>query len=132
MAYREMEMDEVQRRFEELLQAVEAGCEIVVSQGGKPLAQFIMPPVEHVMEFLRDADPFYAVVIEKDEHGYTAWVPDIPDCVAAGDTEEEVEDLVREVMGQHLDEMRKNGAPLPEAATRAVYLQPPRAAPASA
>jgi predicted RNase H-like HicB family nuclease len=127
MAGYEFNAEEAERRFDELLQAVEAGCEILISQGGKPLAQLVMPPVEHVMDFMRrDGEPFYAVVIEKGEHGYAAYVPDLPECIAAADTEEEVEDLIREAMARHLGALREDGAPPPEPLTRALYVQPPR------
>lgn len=127
MAGYEFSVEEAERRFEELLRAVEEGCEILISQGGKPLAQLVMPPAEHVMECMRgDGAQFYAVVIEKGEHGYTARVPDLPECMAAADTGDEAEDLVREAMALHLAALRKDGAPAPDPVTRAVYVQPAR------
>jgi predicted RNase H-like HicB family nuclease len=125
MAGYEFNAHEVERRFDELLQAMEGGCEILISQGGKPLAQLVMPSVEHVMDFVRgDGEPFYAVVIEKGEHGYAAYVPDLPECIAMADTEDEVENLIGQAMALHLEALREDGAPPPDPATRAVYVQP--------
>lgn len=125
MAGYEFNPHEVERRFEELLHAMEGGCEILISQGGKPLAHLTMAAAEHMMDFvLGDGEPFFAVVIEKSPHGYAAYVPDLPDCIAMADTEEGVENLIREAMARHLDALRKDGGAPPEPATRAVYVQP--------
>ncbi|HLM66776.1 MAG TPA: type II toxin-antitoxin system HicB family antitoxin [Longimicrobium sp.] len=131
MAGYEFNPQEVERRFEELLHTMEGGCEILISQGGKPLAQLMMAAAEHMMDFVHgDGEPFFAVVIEKGPHGYAAYVPDLPDCIATADTEEEVENLIREAMARHLEALRKDGASLPDPATRAVYVQPARKEPA--
>ena len=55
----------------------------------------------------------YAIVIEKSENNYGAWVPDLPGCVAVGDTVEEVEQLMREAIELHLAGMREDGDPIP-------------------
>ncbi len=57
----------------------------------------------------------YAVVIEKTGNGYSAYVPDLPGCVAAGDTLEETEELLRGAIAMHVDDMRERGEPVPEA-----------------
>jgi predicted RNase H-like HicB family nuclease len=124
MATREVDVDEAERKFDELLQAVEGGFEVVISREGKPLAQLAVHPLACLLDLLRaEDDPWYAVVIEKDEHGYSASVPDLPDCMAAAETQEEVEDLIREVMRSHLDGLEAEGIEPPEPTARAVYVQ---------
>ena len=55
----------------------------------------------------------YAVVIEKGEQSYGAYVPDIPGCVAVGDTQEEVKKLILEAIAFHLEELKESGEPIP-------------------
>ena len=115
--------------LEELLQAVQKGCDILISQAGTPLAHLVIPPIRRIIDFSpEEEDPFYAVVIEKRGSGYAAYVPDLPDCIATAETEEEVEDLIREAMRWHLDALNREGAPLPDPITRAVYVQAARLA----
>ena len=59
----------------------------------------------------------YAVVFEKTETGYSAYVPDLPGCIAAGSTRIEVEKLIRGAIEMHLEGMREDGLPIPEATT---------------
>ena len=59
----------------------------------------------------------YTAVIEKTRTGYSAYVPDLPGCVAAADTQDETEDLIRGAIKLHLDGMREDGDPIPEAVT---------------
>ena len=56
----------------------------------------------------------YTVIIEKTGNGYSAYVPDLPGCVAAGDTREETEALIREAVTYHLELLRESGDPVPE------------------
>lgn len=56
----------------------------------------------------------FTVVIEKTGNGYSAYVPDLPGCVAAGDTREETETLISEAVTYHLELLRENGDPVPE------------------
>ncbi len=49
----------------------------------------------------------YTVVIEKTGNGYSAYAPDLPGCVAAGDTHEETEALVQEAVTYHLEMLRE-------------------------
>lgn len=56
----------------------------------------------------------YAIVIEKGETSYGAYVPDLPGCVAVGDTKEEVEALIKEAVELHLEMMREEELPVPE------------------
>ena len=55
----------------------------------------------------------YAIVIEKAEGNFSAYVPDLPGCVATGATVEEVESQIREAIEFHLDGMREDGKPIP-------------------
>ncbi|HEX9811660.1 MAG TPA: type II toxin-antitoxin system HicB family antitoxin [Burkholderiales bacterium] len=64
----------------------------------------------------------YAIVIEKAENNYSAYVPDLPGCVATGATVEEVEAQIREAVEFHLDGLRADGAAIPEPASRVEYV----------
>ncbi len=55
----------------------------------------------------------YAVVYEKSGNGYAAYVPDLPGCVAAGSSRQEVERLIRGAIQMHLEGMREDGDPIP-------------------
>ena len=56
----------------------------------------------------------YAIVIEKAPNNYSAYVPDLPGCIAAAETLPEVEALIQEAIGYHLEMMREYGDPIPE------------------
>ena len=56
----------------------------------------------------------YAIVIEKAESNYSAYVPDLPGCVATGETVAEVEQEMHDAIRFHLDGMREDGMTLPE------------------
>ena len=55
----------------------------------------------------------YMVVIEQGEDGYGAYVPDLPGCVAAADTKDEVLALIQEAIVLHLELMQEDGLPIP-------------------
>ena len=55
----------------------------------------------------------YAIVIEKAESNYSAYVPDLPGCVATGATIAEVESEIRDAIAFHLDGLREDGLPVP-------------------
>lgn len=59
----------------------------------------------------------YAVVIEKAEGNYSAYVPDLPGCVATGATIEETECSIQEAIEFHLEGLRLEGLSIPEATT---------------
>lgn len=61
----------------------------------------------------------YTVIYEKTATGYSAYVPDLPGCVAAASTKEEVQSLMEEAMEMHLEAMREDGDPIPEPTTLA-------------
>ncbi len=65
----------------------------------------------------------YAVVIERSETGYGAYVPDLPGCVAAGETLAETERLIREAVEFHLEGLREDGISVPEPSTVAQYVE---------
>ena len=56
----------------------------------------------------------YAVVIEKGENNFSAYVPDLPGCVAAADTLGETERLIREAIEIHIRGMREDGLEVPQ------------------
>ena len=56
----------------------------------------------------------YVVVYERTPSGWSAYVPDLPGCVAAGDTRKEVEALMREAIAMHVESLREEGEPVPE------------------
>ena len=65
----------------------------------------------------------YAIVIEKAESNYSAYVPDLPGCVATGATVEEAEAQIREAIEFHLDGMREDGIAIPQPASRVEYIE---------
>ena len=56
----------------------------------------------------------YVAVIARTRNGYGAHVPDLPGCVAADDTLDQTEELIREAVGHHVEMLRENGDPVPE------------------
>ena len=64
----------------------------------------------------------YAVVIEKAEGNYSAYVPDLPGCVATGATTEEAESEIRDAIEFHLEGLREDGLPIPLPASRVEYV----------
>ena len=65
----------------------------------------------------------YAVVIEKSQTGYGAYVPDLPGCVALGETLSETERLIREAIELHLEGLREDGVAMPEPMALAHYVE---------
>ena len=65
----------------------------------------------------------YAVVIEKAEGNYSAYVPDLPGCVATGVTVEEVENEIREAIAFHIEGMREDGLAVPEPTSQVEYIE---------
>jgi predicted RNase H-like HicB family nuclease len=65
----------------------------------------------------------YAVVIEQAENNYSAYVPDLPGCVATGATVEETEDAIREAIAFHLEGLRADGEPIPQPSSRVDYVE---------
>jgi predicted RNase H-like HicB family nuclease len=65
----------------------------------------------------------YAIVIEKGATNYGGYVPDLPGCVATGETVEETERLLGEAIALHLDGMREDGIAIPEPSSIVDYLE---------
>ena len=56
----------------------------------------------------------YTIVVERAEGNYSAYAPDLPGVVAAGDTVEETERLMQEAIALYVEELRAAGEPIPE------------------
>jgi predicted RNase H-like HicB family nuclease len=65
----------------------------------------------------------YAVVIEKADGNYSAYVPDLPGCVATGDTVKAVEVEIRQAIRFHIDGLRADGLPIPAPTSIADYVE---------
>ncbi|MEO7971985.1 MAG: type II toxin-antitoxin system HicB family antitoxin [Thermoanaerobaculia bacterium] len=55
----------------------------------------------------------YLVVIEKGDSSFGAYVPDLPGCIAAAETEDEVRVLIREAIAFHIEGLKEDGTPVP-------------------
>ena len=64
----------------------------------------------------------YAIVIEKAESNYAAYVPDLPGCVTTGATIEETEQQIREAIEFHIRGLREDGLPIPEPSSKVNYV----------
>lgn len=64
----------------------------------------------------------FLVIIEKGDNSYGAYSPDLPGCVAIGDTQEDVEKNMREAIIMHLQGMIEDNEPIPGARTTAEYI----------
>ena len=64
----------------------------------------------------------YTVILEKGDTSWSAYVPDLPGCVAAATTEAATKSLIREAITLHLDLMRQDGEPIPTPTTRATLV----------
>ncbi|HEY7832021.1 MAG TPA: type II toxin-antitoxin system HicB family antitoxin [Ktedonobacterales bacterium] len=64
----------------------------------------------------------YLVIIEQGETSYGAYAPDLPGCVAVGDTREEVERNMREAIAMHPQGMIDDQEPIPPATSTSAYL----------
>jgi predicted RNase H-like HicB family nuclease len=67
----------------------------------------------------------YAIVIERAENNYSAYVPDLPGCVATGATVQETESQIREAIEFHIAGLREDGVPVPQPASRVDYVDIP-------
>lgn len=65
----------------------------------------------------------YAIVIEKTRDNYSAYVPDLPGCIATGACLEEVEAHIREAIEFHLDGLREDGTPPPQPSSHVEYIE---------
>ena len=65
----------------------------------------------------------YAIVIEKADGNYSAYVPDLPGCVATGDSVEAVEHEIRNAIRFHIAGLQEDGLPVPEPTSIAEYVE---------
>jgi predicted RNase H-like HicB family nuclease len=65
----------------------------------------------------------YTIVVEKAGKNYSAYVPDLPGCIATGRTPEETEQLIREAVELHLNGLREDGLPIPQPSSRVEYVE---------
>ena len=65
----------------------------------------------------------YAIVIEKAEGNYSAYVPDLPGCVATGATVAEVEAEIRDAIAFHVEGMREDGIDVPVPQSQVEYIE---------
>lgn len=65
----------------------------------------------------------YAIVIEKTRTGYSAFVPDLPGCIATGGSKSEVEHEMKGAIRFHIDGLIEDGLPVPQATSIAEYLE---------
>ncbi|MDO8876079.1 MAG: type II toxin-antitoxin system HicB family antitoxin [Pseudolabrys sp.] len=65
----------------------------------------------------------YAIVIEKADGNYSAYVPDLPGCVATGDTVAAVEVEIRDAIRFHIDGLKEDGLPVPKPTSIADWVE---------
>ena len=65
----------------------------------------------------------YMVVIEKGDTSYGAYVPDLPGCIAVGDTESEVRKLIREAISFHIEGLIESGEPVPAPSSESFFIE---------
>jgi predicted RNase H-like HicB family nuclease len=65
----------------------------------------------------------YTVIVERAENNYSAYVPDLPGCVATGRTRDETLQRIQEAVQEHIELLRKFGEPVPEPKTSAYTLE---------
>lgn len=65
----------------------------------------------------------YAIVVEKTENNYSAYVPDLPGCVATGYTIEETENEIREAIQFHIEGLIEDGLPIPQPISVVEYIE---------
>ena len=67
----------------------------------------------------------YAIVVEKAGNSYSAYVPDLPECVAIGSTVEEMKQEIRETIKLHIEGMMEDGLPIPQSTSIVQYVEVP-------
>jgi len=65
----------------------------------------------------------YMVVIERGETSWGAYVPDLPGCVAVGETREQVLQLIREAIEFHIESLKEDGLPLPSPSSEGEFVE---------
>jgi predicted RNase H-like HicB family nuclease len=64
----------------------------------------------------------YMVIVEKGESSYGASVPDLPGCIAVGETEQEVMALIQEAIQFHLEDLQSEGRPIPQPVSKSTFV----------
>lgn len=64
----------------------------------------------------------YMVVVEKGDSSYGAFVPDLPGCIAVGETEDEVMVLIQEAIQFHLEDLQNEGQPIPLPVSKSTFV----------
>ncbi len=64
----------------------------------------------------------YMVIVEKGESSYGAFVPDLPGCIAVGETEQEVIVLIQEAIQFHLEDLQSEGRPIPQPVSKSTFV----------
>jgi len=65
----------------------------------------------------------YMIVIEEGETSFGAYVPDLPGCVAVGETEAEVKQLIQEAIEFHLEDLTDSGVSIPKPLSKSEYIE---------
>ena len=65
----------------------------------------------------------YLTILGPTSTGYSAHSPDVPGCVAAGASQSEIEEAMREAIAFHVDGLRADGAPIPAGGTATTYIE---------
>jgi predicted RNase H-like HicB family nuclease len=65
----------------------------------------------------------YVVIVEQGENGFGAYVPDLPGCVAVGQTKDEALRLIQEAIQLHLESLREEGLTPPEPSSSSEYVE---------
>jgi predicted RNase H-like HicB family nuclease len=67
----------------------------------------------------------YLIVIEKTETGFSAYSPDLPGCIATGETRQDIEQTLRDAIEFHIEGLRKEGYEVPEPSSYSTYVDIP-------
>lgn len=65
----------------------------------------------------------YTIIIEKGESSFGAYVPDLPGCVAVGETKEEVGELIKEAIEFHIEGIKEEGQSIPQAVSSSELIE---------
>lgn len=65
----------------------------------------------------------YAIVIEQAQGNFSAYVPDLPGCIATGSTVDEAEAEIRQAITLHIEGMREDGLPIPAPLSKVEYVE---------
>jgi len=95
----------------------------LVTVAGKPADDLAPGTLNSVFEAGRVKTVKYLIVIEATATGYSAYSPDVPGCVATGDTPEDVERQMKHAIRFHLDGLKHEGMKLPEPHTSSAYVE---------